>query len=587
MNGPDNNLDQKNLVMAIALSVLVLMVWQSMMPPPVKTMPKQKVAAEKKNQPTVPSTNPQPGTSSSPAAAETSAIQQPPIEHRAIAQLSAGKVQQIELSNLDGQISRWTLLEEQYGVRGTDPEQKPAPFAFARRQGATDGLTSHFLPPKMDLKFDGRDIVGDFKVAKTEGDGVAALEWTDNQRQLKVIKRYSLDKSSYTVDVEIELINLANRQRTYALNASFGALQNNKEAEPSMFMPPLNLFNSLCMRNEDFERLPVSDIAEHINDGEPHLNSFSDGVRWAGMDNRYFMTALLVENAEIKSCAASLGESGASTPPGFSRLYTRIELQPGALAAAGQAGASVVRKFKFYGGPKKLSELNVQQPPLGDAIDFGFFSVICVPMLWLMRFSFEYIPNWGIAIIILTIFVKLLTLPLTIKQYKSMAAMKKIQPLMKALQEKHSEDKVRMQQEMMKLYKEHQVNPLAGCLPMVMMMPIYFALYRTIYSAVELYQAHFGGWLTDLSQQDPYYVTPVLLGLLMIIQFRLNPSAGDQTQTKILMWVMPIMFTAMMLFLPSGLVLYILVNTVLGIGQQWYSYRQQDAVVPQKARAKR
>ena len=168
-----------------------------------------------------------------------------------------------------------------------------------------------------------------------------------------------------------------------------------------------------------------------------------------------------------------------------------------------------------------------------------------------------------------------------------MAAMKKIQPLMKALQAKYSEDKVRMQQEMMKLYKEHQVNPLAGCLPMVMMMPIYFALYRTIYSAVELYQANFGGWLTDLSQQDPYYITPVLLGLLMIIQFRLNPSAGDQTQTKILMWVMPIMFTAMMLFLPSGLVLYILVNTVLGIAQQWYSYRKQDAIVPQKARAKR
>tara|TARA_B100001093_G_scaffold517720_1_gene600143 strand:+ start:495 stop:2258 length:1764 start_codon:yes stop_codon:yes gene_type:complete len=587
MNGPDNNLDQKNLVMAIALSVLVLMVWQSMMPPPVKTMPNQPVAEEKKTQPTAPATKPQSTAPASPSDAPAAQIEQALIEHKAIAQLSAGAIQQIELSNLDGQISRWTLLEEQYGVRSADPEQKPSPFAFARRRGADDELTSHFLPPTMSLKFDGRDIVGDFKVVKTEGDGIAALEWTDTQRQLKVIKRYTLDQSSYTVQVEVELINLANRERTYEMNASFGALQNNKEAEPSMFMPPLNLFNSLCMRNEDFERLPVSDIAEHINDGEPQLNRFGDGVRWAGMDNRYFMTALLIENAEIKSCAASLGEKGVSTPPGFSRLFTRIELQPGALAAAGQAGSSVVRKFKFYGGPKTLSELNVQDPPLGEAIDFGFFSVICVPMLWLMRLSFEYIPNWGIAIIILTIFVKLLTLPLTIKQYKSMAAMKKIQPLMKALQAKYSEDKVRMQQEMMKLYKEHQVNPLAGCLPMVMMMPIYFALYRTIYSAVELYQANFGGWLTDLSQQDPYYITPVLLGLLMIIQFRLNPSAGDQTQTKILMWVMPIMFTAMMLFLPSGLVLYILVNTVLGIAQQWYSYRKQDAIVPQKARAKR
>ncbi len=587
MNGPDNNLDQKNLVLAIALSVLVLMVWQSMMPPPVKTMPNQQVGSEKKSAPTS-SSQKTSGTKPTTTADTTiTPSNRAPIEHRKIAQLTAGGVHRLEFSNSDGQISRWTLLEEQYGVRSEDPNQTPAPFDFVRRKNSGSELTSHFLPPKMSLKFDGQEVVGDFKVAKNDGESEVSLEWTDTERQLKVIKRYSIDQTSYIVDVDVELINLANRGRTYEMNASFGALQNNKEAEPSMFMPPLNLFNSLCMRNEDFERLPAADIAEHINDGEPHLNRFSDGVRWAGMDNRYFMTALLVDEAEIKSCAASLGAAGPATPAGFSRLFTRVELQPGSLAAAGQAGSSIVRKFKFYGGPKKLSELNVQSPPLGEAIDFGFFSVICVPMLWLMRFSFEYIPNWGIAIIILTIFVKLLTLPLTIKQYKSMAAMKKIQPLMKSLQAKYSEDKVRMQQEMMKLYKEHQVNPLAGCLPMVMMMPIYFALYRTIYSAVELYQANFGGWLTDLSQQDPYYITPVLLGLLMIIQFRLNPSAGDQTQTKILMWVMPIMFTAMMLFLPSGLVLYILVNTVLGIAQQWYSYRKQDELVPQKARAKR
>ena len=148
-------------------------------------------------------------------------------------------------------------------------------------------------------------------------------------------------------------------------------------------------------------------------------------------------------------------------------------------------------------------------------------------------FFFEFMPNWGIAIIILTVLVKILTLPLTVKQYRSMAGMKKIQPKMKGLQEKYADDKVRMQQELMKLYRENKVNPLSGCLPMLMMMPIYFALYRTIFfSAVELYQAPFFGWITDLSQQDAYYITPVLLGVLMMIQMRLNPSAGDQTQQK-------------------------------------------------------
>ena len=159
-----------------------------------------------------------------------------------------------------------------------------------------------------------------------------------------------------------------------------------------------------------------------------------------------------------------------------------------------------------------------------------------------------------------------------------MAAMKTVQPELKKLQDKYKDDKMRLQQEMMKLYKDNNVNPLAGCLPMIIMMPIYFALYRTIYSAVELYQAPFGLWITDLSIEDPTYITPLLLGVLMLIQMKLNPSAGDQAQQKIIMYVMPVMFTGMMLFLPSGLVVYILVNTVLGIIQQFYMYRKQGLV---------
>jgi YidC/Oxa1 family membrane protein insertase len=248
-------------------------------------------------------------------------------------------------------------------------------------------------------------------------------------------------------------------------------------------------------------------------------------------------------------------------------------------------GQAVSRKLTLFGGPKKLASLQTQAVPLNDAIDFGFFSVICVPMLWLMRVFFGQFGNWGLAIILLTILVKLATLPLTFKQYKSMAGMKKIQPEMKKLQEKYKEDKVRMQQELMKLYKDHNVNPLSGCLPMLMMMPIYFALYRTIYSAVELYQADFIFWIRDLSIQDPYYITPLLLGVLMFIQMRLNPSAGDAAQQKIMMNVMPIMFTGMMLFLPSGLVVYILINTLLGIAQQFWMYRKNDTPVGRPAKA--
>ena len=583
MNGPDNSEDQKNLILAIVLSALVLMIFQFMQPPPVEQMPDNQGGTTGTQTPQKQVA--QPGeVVKTPSTKSAAAVPAVDIEAKVIANLTSDALQTVELSNVDGQLRRWTLLEDQYGVREQGDATKSRPFDFVKPQQSSDEtLSSRFLPPTIDLTVDGSVLRGEFRSIESTGKNEAVLELVDSARQIKVIKKYTLSATTYAIKVDVSVENLMTQARQYGLSSELAALQNNAEAEPSMFMPPLNLFNSLCKRADDFERLPAADIIDNVNDGEPELNQFADGLQWAGMDNRYFMTAILAAPNEIKSCSAAVASPAtAGIPAGYSRSATRVELEPGVLSAAGTAGAAVTRSFQFYGGPKKLSDLNAMQPALGDAIDFGIFSVICVPMLWLMRFSFEYIPNWGIAIIILTVLVKLLTLPLTIKQYKSMAAMKKIQPLMKSLQEKYSDDKVRMQQELMKLYREHQVNPLAGCLPMVMMMPIYFALYRTIYSAVELYQANFGGWLTDLSQQDPYYVTPVLLGLLMIIQFRLNPSAGDQAQTKILMWVMPVMFTAMMLFLPSGLVLYILVNTVLGIAQQWYSYQQQEDIVPKK-----
>jgi YidC/Oxa1 family membrane protein insertase len=572
MNGPDNNIDQRNLVLAIVLSVLVLMVWQSMMPAPVKTMPNQKAQTDplqagkaSTGQPASTTTGQSKTTTPNKTALDVA------IKHRPLAQLLNEGVHGIEISNVDGQISQWTLYEEQYRTRLAEPEGSTTPFRFVHRQEG-DITSSMFLPPIINLSLDGAFSRGDYTLRAGNSGTTAIVEWTDAARNVQIRKTYTLNTGSYTVDVKIELINRSAVPVSFGVQTKFGAFQNDAEAKPSMFMPPLNLYNFLCARVEDFERLPGSEVRDHIGDKEPHLNSFSDGIRWAGVDNRYFMTAMMVAEKEISSCSASVNPGGtAGIPIGYTRLFNTVELVGGTV----KPGATVSRQVSFYGGPKKLSELKNQSPTLGEAIDFGMFSVICVPMLWLMRFFFEYIPNWGIAIILLTLLVKLLTLPLTVKQYKSMAAMKKVQPLMKALQDKYGEDKVRLQQEMMKLYREHQVNPLAGCLPMIMMMPIYFALYRTIYSAVELYQANFGFWIADLSKQDPYYITPVILGLLMIVQFRLNPSAGDQMQAKIMMWVMPIMFTAMMLFLPSGLVVYILVNTVLGIMQQWYFYRAQ------------
>ena len=219
-------------------------------------------------------------------------------------------------------------------------------------------------------------------------------------------------------------------------------------------------------------------------------------------------------------------------------------------------------------------------------MDFGILSPLCVVMVSTLRWFHSVIPNWAVAIILLTLVVKLLTLPLTHKQYKSMAAMKAIQPQLKEIQEKYKDDRMRLQQEMMGLYKVNGVNPLAGCLPVVAMMPVYISLYRTIYSSVELYHAPLGLWIHDLSERDPTYILPVLLGVVFLIQARLNPPTGDAMQQKLMTTIMPILFTAMMLFLPSGLVVYILCNTLLGIAQQAYMNKVVATPMPAPAGAR-
>ena len=185
-----------------------------------------------------------------------------------------------------------------------------------------------------------------------------------------------------------------------------------------------------------------------------------------------------------------------------------------------------------------------------------------------MRLSYSVVPSWGLAIVFLTLIVKLLTLYWTQKSMTSMKKMADLRPKIEALKEKYGDDKVKLNEATMALYKQEKINPLGGCLPMLLQMPIWIALYRTIYGAVDLYQAPLFLWIKDLSAHDPYFVMPVLLGVLMFVQQKLQPTAGDPTQAKMMLWMMPIMFTSFMLFLPSGLVFYILVNTILSVIHQ-------------------
>lgn len=238
-------------------------------------------------------------------------------------------------------------------------------------------------------------------------------------------------------------------------------------------------------------------------------------------------------------------------------------------------------EVSYWVGPKVRSLL-VQAPNnLVNTIDLGMFSIIAKALLWMLQFFYDYVHNWGVAIILLTVLIKAAFWPLTAKSYSSMEKMKKLQPMMTALREKHADNKEVLNKEVMGLYKTYGVNPASGCVPILVQLPVFFGLYQALLTSIELRHASFITyvpftdilWLADLSAKDPYYITPVIMGITMFLQQKMSPPAGDPMQQKIMMFL-PIIFTGMFLSFPSGLVLYWLVNNVLSIAQQWMMMRK-------------
>ena len=237
--------------------------------------------------------------------------------------------------------------------------------------------------------------------------------------------------------------------------------------------------------------------------------------------------------------------------------------------------------FTSYVGPKSHEILEQADPELGSIIDLGFFSVIGRVLLVILKWFNSFVGNWGVSIVLLTILVRALVLPFNLASYKSMKKMQKIQPQMKAIRERYKDDPQTMQKETMALMKTEKANPIGGCLPMLLQMPIFFALFRTLGQSIDLYQAPFMLWITDLSLKDPFYVLPVLLGITMFVQQKITPTAVDPQQQKIMQF-MPIIFSFMMVSLPSGLTLYTFVSTLFGIIQQRIFTRDRTIVVRTK-----
>ncbi|MBW1899472.1 MAG: membrane protein insertase YidC, partial [Deltaproteobacteria bacterium] len=371
-------------------------------------------------------------------------------------------------------------------------------------------------------------------------------------------KTYTFHPDRYLIDLDLSILNKSDT----VINDNLEISLVNKVSEKSNsygFEGPSALIN------DKLEKVDLDDIDEK--------NSFTGNIKWVSMQDRYFISGLIPRQKNSAAMKLYLDENR-SLKTTYSCPVP--SLSPGEIQRIG---------LQIFMGPKSVSILKEANAELDLAVNFGFFDFIAKPCLWLMNFFYRYIPNYGIAIIIITALIKILFWPLGSKSYKSMNEMKKLQPLMAEIREKYKDDKKRMNEEVMGLYKTYKINPLGGCLPMVAQIPVFFALYQMLYGAIELRHAPFLGWINDLSAPDrlfefgfsvpfmePPYGIPVLtiiMGATMLMQQKLQPPAGDPMQAKMMM-MMPIVFTVIFINFSSGLVLYWLINNILSIAQQYY-----------------
>ncbi len=279
---------------------------------------------------------------------------------------------------------------------------------------------------------------------------------------------------------------------------------------------------------------------------------------WEAMIQHYFLVAAIPDQEEINRFYTKLVD-GSRYVLGMVRKAPLV-VAPGAKEHAG---------FTVYSGPKLKEDLEILAPHLELTVDYGFLTILANPLFWLLDKIHDVVGNWGWAIIILTFIIKLVFYPLSAASYRSMANMRKLAPRLKSIKERYADDKEGYQRAMMDLYRNEKINPLGGCLPILVQIPVFIALYWVLLESVELRQAPWIGWIKDLSIKDPYFVLPLIMGASMFVQYKLNPQPPDPIQAKIMMY-MPLVFTVFFLFFPAGLVLYWVVNNILSIAQQWY-----------------
>lgn len=408
---------------------------------------------------------------------------------------------------------------------------------------AQTGLKGDYLPTH-------RTVFTTAQTSYQMADGADTLEVKFSapvENGVAVDKIYTFHRNNYAVDVRYEIKNDSTANITPSVY--YQIIHDNQSNQGSAMMPT---FTGGAYYNETdkFKKVKFDDMAK-----QDLAVKSKDG--WVGLVQHYFVGAWIPKaGLERKFYTAQLTD----------HYYSIGTMSPLGTVAA---DASLTVPAKLYVGPQTQKDLEATAPGLEYVVDYGILTIIAKPLFWLLSQLYEWVKNWGVAIILLTVIIKAAFFKLSASSYRSMAQMRELAPRLQAMKEKFGDDKQKMQQAMMEMYRTEKINPMGGCLPILVQIPVFIALYWVLLGSVELRHAPFFGWITDLSAIDPWYILPLLMGATMIIQTYLNPAPTDPIQAKV-MKIMPIVFSIFFFFFPAGLVLYWLVNNILSIWQQWY-----------------
>jgi YidC/Oxa1 family membrane protein insertase len=536
-------MDNQRLILFVVFSFSLLLLWESWQSKHQPLAEPQAISQSVPNQPASSQTPAQTQSSVAPQAAALThgqrAIVETDLIHAEIDSVG-GDIRALQLENYRETDDKKQLL--------TLYEDSPDLPYVAQNGLIGAGLPTHHSVFQL--------TPGVYRFAQGASQIQVPLTWIDAASGLRVEKIYTFTRGSYQVDIQYRVSN--NGTKAIDVSPYFQFMRHGKAPRGEAKMLYTFTGPVIYTDAQKFQKLKF----KNIDDGSAtYQKNATDG--WTGFVQHHFVSAWLpAPGIKREFYVKALGNG----------LYANgVILNEGTL----QPGQSKTFDVPLYAGPQLQKMLEATAPGLDLVRDYGWLTPLAFPIFWALRQIERIVGNWGWAIIILTVLIKLSLYPLSAAGYKSMAKMKKLNPRLQRLKELHSDDRQKLHLAMAELYKTEKINPLGGCLPIVIQIPVFIALYWVLLAAVEMRGAPWIGWITDLTAPDPFYILPIIMGITSVLQVKLNPQPMDPMQAKIMM-IMPIGFTVMFFFFPAGLVLYWVVNNSLSILQQWAINRQVE-----------